>query len=247
MPIRYTRVPRHYKDASPELRVPVTRILRIAFASVLARVWYVLARRYISNPAQEGRGTGERMRGKYIGRDVYIPPTMSITPRVTRRLYERTQLAPDVKRRTPVPKFDGATRARSATSEISPSPLVPSGTSTVPFFSGPRLLFIRPFEPRTPSCQGPLTASRRSPRLRERTANPLRKKLPVRGQLRAAMWRDTTGGSREKRYPRARAQFRGKRRSALLGYKVGVAGIFSTRNAPHGERISIRTRRFPES
>lgn len=34
---------------------------------------------------------------------------MSITPRVTRRLYERMQLAPDVKRRTSVPKFDGAT------------------------------------------------------------------------------------------------------------------------------------------
>lgn len=59
--------------------------------------------------------------GKYIGWDVYIPPTMSITPRVTRRLYERMQLAPDVKRRTPVSKFDGATRAPSVTSEISRS------------------------------------------------------------------------------------------------------------------------------
>lgn len=46
---------------------------------------------------------------------------MSITPRVTRRLYERMQLAPDVKRRTPVSKFDGATRAPSVTSEISRS------------------------------------------------------------------------------------------------------------------------------
>lgn len=67
------------------------------------------------------RCRGERIGGKYIGWDVYIPPTMSITPRVTRRLYERMQLAPDVKRRTPVSKFDGATRAPSITSEISRS------------------------------------------------------------------------------------------------------------------------------
>lgn len=155
MSIRYTWVARHYKEVSSELWARYVHSADSAFAystrgraPVCVSVVCTIRRWYISNVhrSREKERDRERKRkrtvSKYIGWDVYIPPTMSITPRVTRRLYERMQLAPDVKRRTSVSKFDGATRAPSITSEISPSLLFRSETSTTPLHL---YVFIFPF------------------------------------------------------------------------------------------------------